>query len=484
MTSELVYRSARDLAELIRARELSCLDLVTAHLERIAEVNPAVNAIVTLEPDRALAEAAAADRAIVRGEPVGPLHGLPVAFKDTHATAGMRTTLGSPLFADNVPEEDELIVERIRRAGAVTVGKTNVPEFAAGSHTFNSLFGLTRNPYNLSRSAGGSSGGAAAALATGMVAVAEGSDMGGSLRNPASFCNVVGLRPSPGRVPGYPSKLAWQTMSVQGPMGRTVEDVALLLSAISGPDARSPIALDEPGRVFADPLATNVSGLRVAWSPDLGGSVDVDGEVRDVLASQIAVFADLGCQVAEACLDFAGAEQVFRTLRAWSFAYTLGDAVRAHPEQVKPSLIWNVEEGLRLTAGDVARAEGLHTDLFHRAREFFDQYDVLLLPTSQVAPFDATLEYPSTVGGRRQDTYLDWMRSSYFVTVTGCPALSVPAGFTPDGLPVGLQIVGPHRADKLVLQVGNAFERATGFGSVRPPVPPVHSTEPGSACVQ
>ncbi|MEO8889721.1 MAG: amidase family protein, partial [Jatrophihabitantaceae bacterium] len=384
------------------------------------------------------------------------------------STAGMRTTSGSPLSADHVPETDELIVERIRGAGAITLGKTNVPEFAAGSHTFNPVFGLTRNPYDLTRSAGGSSGGAAAALAAGMVPLAEGSDMGGSLRNPASFCNVVGLRPSPGRVPSYPSTLAWQTMGVQGPMGRTVQDVALLLSVISGPDNRSPIALDDPGIGFAAPLASEPAGLRVAWSPDLGGSVDVDREVRDIVTGQVTVFAELGARIDEACLEFSGAEEAFRTLRAWSFAYNLGDAVRAHPDQVKASVIWNVEQGLRLTGSDLARAEGLHTELFHRARAFFEQYDVLILPTSQVAPFDAELEYPLSIDGRRQDTYLDWMRSSYFVTVTGCPALSVPAGFTAAGLPVGLQIVGPHRAERRVLQVGHAFEQATGFGSVRP----------------
>ncbi|MGH8962857.1 MAG: amidase [Jatrophihabitantaceae bacterium] len=468
MTAELCYAPIRELAELVRTRAVSSVELVTAHLDRIAEVNPIVNAIVTLDAERALTEAAAADAALARGEPVGPLHGLPAAFKDTHATAGMRTTFGSPLLADNVPDSDELIVERMRYAGVITMGKTNVPEFAAGSHTFNPVFGLTRNPYDLSRSAGGSSGGAAVALATGMVAVAEGSDMGGSLRNPASFCNVVGLRPSPGRVPSYPDKLAWQTMSVQGPMGRTVDDVALLLSVISGPDPRCPISLQEAGSTFAAALGSDLTGLRVAWSPDLGGSVDVDSEVVDVLAAQVAAFSDLGCVLEQACLNFDGADEAFRTLRAWSFAHTLGDLVRAHRDRVKPSLVRNVEAGFRLSGQDVARAEGLHTELFHRAREFFDDYDALLLPTSQVAPFDAGLEYPQTVAGKAQESYLDWMRSSYFVTVTGCPALSVPAGFTPAGLPVGLQIVGPHRADRSVLQVGLAFERATGFGARRP----------------
>jgi amidase len=362
-----------------------------------------------------------------------------------------------------VPRSNELIVERELTAGAITLGKTNVPEFAAGSHTFNSVFGTTLNPWDLSKSAGGSSGGSAAALAAGLAPLADGSDMGGSLRNPASFCNVVGLRPSPGRVPSWPSLAAWSTLSVQGPMGRTVADVALLLSAVAGPTELSPIAIDEPGSQFAFPLEFDPTGLRVAWSADLGGAVDVDPDVRERVAAQVRVFEELGCFVEEACPSFTGADEVFRTLRAVQFEAALGRLRDEHPDLMKASVVWNVDEGRKLTGPGGARAEVLRTQLFHRARKFFARYDVLVLPTSQVAPFDAGIEYPTEVDGRVQQTYLDWMRSCYFVTVLGNPALSVPAGFTPAGLPVGIQIVGPHHGDRRILQVGHAFEAATGW---------------------
>jgi len=467
---DLCFLPATELAALLRRRELSAREVVQAHLDQIERVNPQVNAVVTLVAERALDEARAADERLAAGEPVGPLHGLPMAIKDTHETAGIRTTHGSPILADHVPERDELVVERVRAAGAIVLGKTNTPEFAAGSHTFNPLFGLTRNPYDLSRSAGGSSGGSAAALACGMTPLADGSDMGGSLRNPASFCNVVGLRPSPGRVPTWPSAAPWSTLSVQGPMARTVADAALLLSVQAGPDARSPIAIEQPGAPFAAELGRELTGLRVAWSPDLGGAVSVDAAVADRIAPQVAVFEQLGCTVAQDCPDFAGADDVFRMLRAWLFDLSLGGHRDRWPELLKESIVWNVDEGRKLTGADLARAERLHAALFHRVREFFTRYDLLLLPVSQVVPFDAALEYPTTVGGQEQQTYLDWMRSAYFVTATGCPALSVPAGFTADGLPVGLQVVGPHHGDLAVLQAGHAFEQATRHQLQRPPV--------------
>jgi amidase len=467
---DLWYRSAGDLAAAIRRRELSSREVVEAHLARIEQTNPAINAVATLVPERALAEADAADTALAEGRPTGPLHGLPILHKDTHETAGIRTTYGSPLFADRVPDFDELVIERLRAAGTVALGKSNVPEFAAGAHTFNEVFGTTRNPYDPGRSAGGSSGGAAAALACGMTPLADGSDLGGSLRYPASFCNVVGLRPSPGRVPTWPAQAAWSTMSVQGPMGRSVADAALMLSAIAGPDPRSPIALETPGSDFAVPLDRDLSGLRVAWTPDLDGAVAVEPEVVQALEPQLKVFADLGCVVEQACPDFSGADEVFRILRGWLFELRLGTLVERHRDRIKPSVVWNVEVGRDLTGSDIGRAEILHTRLFHRIREFFERYDVLLLPVSQVPPFDARLEYPTTIQGVEQETYLDWMRSAYWVSATGCPALSVPGGFTDDGLPVGLQVVGPHHADLRVLQVGHAFEQATGVALRRPPL--------------
>jgi amidase len=468
---ELCYRSARELTSAMQAGSVSAREVLDAHLDQVERVNRHVNAVVTLLPDRAREQAAAADERQARGEALGRLHGLPVAHKDTHLTAGIRTTFGSPTLRDNVPAEDELVVERLRHAGAVTIGKTNVPEFAAGSHTVNPVFGATLNPYDLTRSAGGSSGGAAAALACGMHPVADGSDMGGSLRNPAAFCNVVGLRPSPGRVPTYPMPLAWSTMSVQGPMARTVGDVALALSAMAGPDPRSPIAIDVPGRTFAAPLDRDLTGLRVAWSPTFDGALPVDPAVLAALTPQIAVFERLGAVVEEACPDLRGAEEVFRTLRAWQFDQSLGPVLDRSPEALKETIVWNIEQGRRLRGADLARAEALHTTLFHRVRRFFDSYDVLVCPVTQVLPFDASLEYPTEVAGVPQETYLDWMRSCYWISATGCPALSVPAAFTPEGLPVGLQVVGRHRGDLDVLQVGHGFEQATRVGERRPPEP-------------
>jgi amidase len=465
---DLCNRPATELAGMLRAREVSARELLDAHLDRIERLNPAVNAVVTLDAEGAREAADAADAALIAGEDVGPLHGLPVAHKDTHATGGMRTTWGSPLHTDTVPLRDELVVARLRAAGAIRIGKTNVPEFAAGSHTFNPLFGATHNPYRHGLSAGGSSGGAAAALAAGFVPLAEGSDMGGSLRNPAAFCNVVGLRPTPGRVPTWPAPMGWSQLSVQGPMGRTVADVTLQLSVLAGPDRRVPISLDEDGAGFGAPLPTSAAGLRVAWAPDLGGRVTVDPAITSVLSSSLGVFTDLGAHVDEDCPDLSGADDVFGTLRAWLFEASFGEISRRHPEKVKDSIRWNAEMGAKLTGPDLARAEQLHTKLHERMVEFFERYDVLLAPTTQVLPFPVEIEYPTEIAGVHQDNYLEWMRSCTVISATGCPALSVPGGFTPDGLPVGLQIIGAPRADRQVLEVGHAFEQATRFGDRRP----------------
>ncbi|WP_409330312.1 amidase [Trujillonella humicola] len=462
----LCLRPATELAALLRSREVSARELLEAHLARIERVDPRVNALVTLDAEGARAAAEVADAELAAGDPVGPLHGLPVAHKDTHATGGMRTTWGSPLHRDHVPAADELVVERLRRAGAIRVGKTNTPEFAAGSHTFNTLFGATHNPYRHGLSAGGSSGGAAAALAAGLVPVAEGSDMGGSLRNPAGFCGVVGLRPTPGRVPTWPAPMAWSQLSVQGPMGRTVGDVALTLSAIAGPDPRVPIALDDAGSGFAAALPEELAGLRVAWAPDLGGRIAVDPAVRSALEPVTRVFEGLGATVEEACPDLGGADDVFGTLRAWLFEASYGELGRRSPELVKEAIRWNAEQGAGLTGADLARAEQKHTRLYERVVGFFERYDVLLAPTTQVLPFPVEQEYPTEIDGIELTNYLEWMRSCTLITPTGCPALSVPAGLTPDGLPVGLQVIAPPRADRRVLEVGHAFETARG------PLPP------------
>ena len=468
MTDELCFRPATELAGMLRAREISARELLDAHLDRIVRLNPDLNAVVTLDAEGARTAADAADAALGAGDEVGPLHGLPVAHKDTHATGGLRTTWGSPLHVDTVPLRDELIVARYKAAGAVRVGKTNVPEFAAGSHTFNTVFGASHNPYRHGLSVGGSSGGAAAALAAGLVPLADGSDMGGSLRNPAAFCNVVGLRPTPGRVPTWPAALGWSQLSVQGPMGRTVADVALQLSVVAGADPRVPISLSDDPAGFAAGMSDRLDGVRVAWAPDLGGRVTVDPAITSVLASSAGVFESLGATVEEACPDLSDADDVFGTLRAWIFDTTYTDLARRHPDKVKESIRWNAEMGAKLTGADLARAEIAHTKLYERMVAFFETYDVLLAPTTQVLPFPVELEYPTEIGGVPQDNYLEWMRSCTVISATGCPALSVPGGFTDDGLPVGLQIIGAPRADRRILEVGHAFEQATRFGDRRP----------------
>jgi amidase len=352
-----------------------------------------------------------------------------------------------------VPDHDDLCVERIEQAGAIRIGKTNVPEFAAGSHTFNPVFGATRNPHDESRSAGGSSGGAAAALAAGFQPIADGSDLGGSLRNPASFCGVVGFRPTPGRVPGVPTDAPWDTLGTAGPMARTVADVALLLSVMAGPDDRSPISLETPGAAFRSPPPRDLAGLRIAWSPTLGG-LPVDPAVLAVLEAAVA---GLGAELAEP--DLSGAENAFRVLRAHRFDQAFGATLDAQPDAFKPAIAWNAAEGRKLTRADLEQAEADRVRVWRAGLDFFDRFDVLLAPVSQVPPFPIEQEYPPYVNGVVQHTYLDWMRSAYHVTMLGAPALSVPAGRTPDGLPVGLQIVTRPRSDLLTLQVGAAFER-------------------------
>lgn len=468
MSADLCFATATELARRIREREVSVTEVVRAHLAQIERVNPKVNAIVTLTAERALDEARARDAALARDPAVaGPLFGLPVAHKDLVPTRGIRTTWGSPIYRDHVPEDDALIVERLRAAGAVTVGKSNTPEFGAGSQTFNAVFGATLNPHDPGKTCGGSSGGAAVALACGMVPIADGSDLGGSLRNPAGYCNVVGFRPTPGRVPAWPSVNAWFTLGVLGPMARTVQDVALMLSAIAGPDPRAPLGITEPGTAFRAPLDRDFRGVRVAWSRDLGG-LPVDRRVTAVLDAQRATLEALGCVVEDAHPDLAGAREVFQVLRAWSFAQRYGSLLAEHRHQMKDTVIWNTEAGLRLSGPEVGEAEVRRTQLFHRMRLFMERHEFLLLPVAQVPPFDVGLPYVTEIEGVRLPTYVDWMRVCSDISVTGHPAISVPAGFTPDGLPVGLQIVGRYRDDLGVLQLAHAFEQATGFGHRRP----------------
>jgi amidase len=460
--TSLCFLTAVELAQKISSGEISAVETMEAHLAQIEKVNPQVNAIVTLLPERAMEEARKADEKLAKCEEVGPLHGLPVAHKDLVQTKGVRTTFGSLVFKDFTPEEDALLVERLRGAGAIMIGKTNTPEFGAGSQTFNQVFGETRNPYDLSKTCGGSSGGGAVSVACRMLPFADGSDLGGSLRNPTNFCNVVGFRPSVGRVPSWPSESGWNSFAVDGPIARTVDDTALMLSVLAGPDLRSPISLPENGSIFRQSLERNTKGVRIAWSADLGG-LPVDSRVTETLEAQRAVFEDLGCIVEEGFPDFSDADEIFKNFRAWFYEMKLASLLPEHRDKMKETVVWNIEAGMKLSGPELGRAEVKRTALFHRVREFMRDYDFLALPVSQVPPFPIEQEFVSEINGVQMETYLDWMRSCYFISVTGQPAISVPCGFTTDGLPVGLQLVGKPQDDLGVLQLAHAFEKATRF---------------------
>jgi len=463
--TELCFAPARQLARLLQARKLSATELVRAFIRRIERVNPKLNAIVTFLPDQALKRAKALDR--LKEKPL--LAGLPIAYKDNVQTRGIRTTFGSPIYKDHVPNEDHLIVQRLSAAGAIMLGKTNLPEFAAGSQTFNTVFGATRNPYDLTKTCGGSSGGAAAAVASGMLPFADGGDLAASLRNPGNYCNVVGFRPTPGRVPAWPAANAWNTLSVLGPIARTVEDTAFLLSAMAGPDLRSPVSIEEPGSVFLKPLKRSFRKTRIAWSRDLGG-LPFDPQVLSVVKAQKRIFEDLGCIIEEAEPDFSGATEAFETLRAVSFVQSYGEFYRTRREDLKDTVQWNVEQGLRLAPHQVARANGLRSELYQRMRAFLEKYEFLVCPVNQLPPFPVDEPYPAAHHKTKMTNYLDWMKSCYYITITSHPAISVPAGFTADDppLPVGIQIVGRYRADFSVLQLAAAFESATGTWKHRP----------------
>jgi amidase len=461
---DIPFTPAKQLARLLHTRKLSVTEVMRAFIAQVERANPGVNAIVTFLPEQALRQAQALDR---KKGPRPPLAGLPIAYKDLVETKGIRTTKGSLVYKDYVPEQDALLVERLKAAGAITLGKTNTPEFGAGSNTFNKVFGATRNPYDPSKTAGGSSGGAAAAVACGMLPFADGSDLAASLRNPGNYCNVVGFRPTPGRVPTYPAANAWDTQPVIGAIARTVEDAAFLLSAMAGPDRRAPVSISEPGSIFNRALKRSFKKLRVAWTKDFGG-LPVEPEVTVVLEAQRKVFSSLGCVVEEACPDFSGATEAFETLRALSFAMRFAPLLKTHRAELKDTVIWNIERGLALDGAKIARAETLRTELYQRMRTFLEKYEFLLAPVSQLPPFPVATEYPTEIAGVRMTNYLDWMKSCYYVTITSHPAISVPAGFTTDGLPVGLQIVGRYRDDFGVLQLAHAFEQETQAFATRP----------------
>lgn len=468
--NEICFSRAVDIMALLRSKKMSSREVMAAHLKQIARRNPTVNAIVTLVPeDKIMAQAAKADETIAKGGWLGPLHGLPVGVKDLHETSGIRTTFGSPLYKNSVPDFDCRVVQREKEAGAIVIGKTNVPEFGLGSQTFNPVFGATRNPYDLTKTCGGSTGGGAVALACGMVPLADGSDFGGSLRNPPSFCNVVGLRPSPGRVSNVPTKLGWFPFSVAGPVARNVTDCAYFLSVLAGFDHHSPISIDQPGTQFTQPLGTrSFKGVRVAMFKDLG--LPWDPEVKAAVQSQSKVFESLGCIVQQAEPDFTDADECFNAWRHWSTELAYGDLSDTHGDQMNEYIHWHVREGRRLTGPYLSRIEAKRTALYQRLCSFRGEYDFFILPVSQVLPFDVGTHYPAEIAGVKMETYIDWMKSAYYISVAGNPAISVPCAFSKSGLPIGMQIVGRHHDDWGVLQLAYAFEQATQVGNRRPPL--------------
>ena len=467
MSADLCFTPARELARMIRAREVSAREVMQAFLAQIARHNPTLNAIVAQLPDeQCLALAGHADQTS-RGRKTGPLHGLPIAFKDHEPAAGLPWTNGSRIFKDRIASDDSVLVERLRRGGVVPIGKTNISEFTMGSQTYNEVYGTTLNPWDTTKTAGGSSGGAAAAVAAGMLPLADGSDLGGSLRNPASFNSLVALRPTVGLVPNAPVAFPLIEFLSKGIIGRTVDDVAFGLGGIAGPDARDPRTWPSDPEAFSLFAPRNVMGLSVAWCPDLGG-LPLDPRVRAVIDRHRTTFESLNCAVYDTAPDLRDADDVFLTLRTWMSAQTLGPLLDQHRELMKPEAIWQIEQGRRVTADDLARAMQAHGRLLERMREFFDRYEFMVCATTQVPPFDAGLTWPREVEGVAMEHYIAWMRSAYWVSTLLGPAISVPAGFTHDGLPVGLQIVAAPRRDLAVLQLARAFEERSGVGQPRP----------------
>jgi len=467
---DLCFTPATELHRLYRQRKTSPLEVMRAVLERVDAVNPKLNAIVTLEREPALKAARTATAALKKGKKLGPLHGVPVTIKDLTHTKGIRTTWGSKVFEHNVPDEDSLIVERLKAAGAIILGKTNTPEFGAGGNTFNAVFGATRNPWNPALTCGGSSGGAAVALATGMGPIAQGSDTGGSLRTPAAFCGVVGFRTSPGLVPYHPKALGWDSIGVTGPMARTVADTALMLSVIAGPDDRSPISYDADTAAFPRAIKSpSIKGWRVAWTPDLSGLIPVDGEVAQVAERATRVFRSLGAKVESACCDFSEINDIVLGTRGLAMVANHADKLAKWKDQMQKGLVWNIEQGLRLTPEEIARAELMRTILWHRVRTFMETRELLILPTVAVPPFPVEQPYPTEINGKPLDNYTQWFFLTYGITLTGLPVISVPCGFTKSGLPVGLQIVGRRRQEAMVLRAAAAFEAAAPWADKIPP---------------
>ncbi|MBO1076364.1 amidase [Roseomonas marmotae] len=459
--------TAAELSAAIRARHLSCREVMSAHLDRIEQLNPAVNAIIALrDRDVLLAEAEERDAQLGRGEVMGWMHGLPHAVKDLADVRGLPTSKGSPLLAGHMPVQDSLIVERMRRAGAIFIGKTNVPEFGLGSHSYNPVHGVTRNPWNTGRSAGGSSGGAAVALALRMAPVADGSDFGGSLRNPAAWNNVFGLRPSAGRVPAWPATESFVSqLSTEGPMARDVTDLALLLSTLAGRDARAPLSLEDAPEAFARPLAHDARGTRIGWLGDYAASLPLEAGVLDVCRQGLAALEAVGCRVEEARMPLSR-EQIWDTwlgTRHWLAMNGLMPFYQ-DPEkrrQLKPEALWEVEGGLRMSALDTLRASAGRSALYQAFLVLFTRFDALVLPSAQCFAFPAEWHWPQEIGGTAMDTYHRWMEVVFPASLSGCPTISVPAGFGGAlDLPMGLQIIAPPRQDLALLRLAHAYEQA------------------------
>ncbi|MFZ9809797.1 MAG: amidase [Burkholderiaceae bacterium] len=468
MEPDLAFLSATDQAAGIRQRRFTATALLHACINQVERLNPSLNAIVTQTFEVAQERAHEADAALSRGEIWGPLHGLIVAHKDLFPTKGVRTTYGSKIYEHHVPEVDAIPVERLKGAGGISIGKTNTPEFGAGSQTFNEVFGATCNPYDVTKTCGGSSGGAAVAVATGMVSLADGTDLGGSLRNPANFCNVVGLRPSPGRVPNWPDSLPWFPYSVAGPIARTVQDVALAMQVMAGPDSRSPIALETPGSHFAQPLERFFQGVRVAFSPTLGG-LPVERAVLDVVAESAEHLRRLGCEVIQEDPDLSSADEIFEVWRAWRMELRVASLPADRRPLLKDTVIWNAQQGEPLTGPQLSQVESKHADLFHRMRRFMERFEFILAPVNQVVPFPVHVPYPTEIEGVSMEHYIDWQKSCYRISACGNPAISVPAGFTSTGLPVGVQLIGRYRDDFGLLQLAHAFEGVSPAARRRPP---------------
>ena len=465
----LNHLSVAELSTMLQSRAISAREVLDAHLVQVDRVNPQVNAIVTLDAEGAYRQANAIDARRMKGETLGPLAGLPIACKDMERVRGMRTTFGSPIYKDWVADVDTLMVERFRRHGLVIIGKTNTPEFALGSQTFNNVFGKTLNPWDLGKTCGGSSGGAAVAVATRMLPFADGSDLGASLRNPANFCNAVGMRPTPGRVPVWPAIDLWNNTSVHGAIGRTARDTAHLLYAQAGGDRRVPNAIWEDPAQFLRPLERDFRGVRVAYSPTLGG-LPVERAVRETIDAGIRHFEALGCIVEEAEPDLGLADACFDVLRAFLMAQLYGPLLGEHRALMKDTAVWNIERGLALTSAQIVEATRQHSRVFETMRTFMERYEFLLAPVNQVLPFPVDQPYVTEINGEKLATYLDWMKSCFRITVTAHPALSAPIGFAAGGLPVGVQIVGRYRDDLGILQLAHALEQQQPLWKNLPPV--------------